>query len=238
MRIILSLIVSVLLATAAMGQKFAFVNSDYILENIPEYKDAQKALDGLSVGWQKEIENKYTEIDRMYKSYQADQILLTEDMKKKREQEIVDKEKEVKELQKTRFGKDGDLFRKRKELVKPIQDKIFNAIKKFSTAGNYAIIFDKSSESVAMLYTNPKYDKSDDILKLMGYNPGPKAQPAAGGTTGGGAKPGTTGTPKTGTTNTKGGGVGGGDSKTVPTTTDDGGEEQDTRPQPTEEKKP
>ncbi len=171
------------LGSASFAQKFAYVNTDYILDNVPDYKDAQKQLDNLSVGWQKEIENKYTEIDKMYKSYQAEQILLTEDMKKKRESEIVAKEKEVKDLQKQRFGKDGDLFKKRQELVKPIQDKVFNAVKKLATEGAYMVIFDKTSESVSMLYTNPKLDKSDDVLTMMGYKPGPK--PAAGT----GAKP-------------------------------------------------
>jgi outer membrane protein len=115
--ILLLVICLMVLGSASFAQKFAYVNTDYILDNVPDYKDAQKQLDNLSVGWQKEIENKYSEIDKMYKSYQAEQILLTEDMKKKRESEIVAKEKEVKDLQKQRFGKDGDLFKKRQELV-------------------------------------------------------------------------------------------------------------------------
>ncbi len=186
------LLISIILMTSlgSFAQKFAYVNTTYILENVQAYGDAQKTLDGLSVTWQKEIENKYSEIDRMYKSYQAEQILLTEDMKKKREQEIVNKEKEVKDLQKQRFGKDGDLFRKRQELVKPIQDKVYNAVKKFSTDGNYAVIFDKASESITMLYTNAKYDKSDDILKAMGITPGPKTA------TGNGSKAGDSKTPQ------------------------------------------
>ena len=174
-----------LISFQASAQKFAYVNTDYILDNIPAYQDAQKHLDNLSVSWQKEIEGKYTEIDKMYKSYQAEQILLTEDMKKKREQEIVNKEKEVKDLQKQRFGQGGDLFKKRQELVKPIQDKIYNAVKKIATEGNYAFIFDKTSESVTMLFTNPKYDKSDDILNAMGFKPGPKPSTSGGGSGGG-----------------------------------------------------
>lgn len=161
------------LATAGAGyaQKYAYVDTQYILNNIPEYKSAQSQLDNISITWQKEIEAKYAEIDKMYKAFQAEQILLTEDMKKKREDEIIAKEKEAKEMQKQRFGVDGDLFKKRQELVKPLQDKIYNAIKTMAEAGSYAVIFDKSSD-LSMLYASPKYDKSDDILNAMGYKPG------------------------------------------------------------------
>jgi outer membrane protein len=164
------------------AQKYCYVNSDYILNNIPEYKTAQSQLDQLSVQWQKEIEGKYSEIDKLYKSYQAEQILLTDDLKKKRIGEIETKEKEAKELQKTRFGYEGELFKKRQELVKPIQDKIYAAIKKFAEEGSYAIVFDKSSDLI-MLYTNAKYDKSDEILLAMGYKAGTKDD-AKGGTNG------------------------------------------------------
>lgn len=157
----------------ASAQKFAYVNSEYILSNIPEYKSAQQQLDQLSVGWQKEIETKYTEIDKLYKAYTAEQILLTEELKKKRIGEIELKEKEAKELQKQRFGYEGDLFKKKQELVKPIQDKVYTAIKKFAEDGSYAVIFDKSSD-LTMLYSNNKYDKSDEILLAMGYKAGTK----------------------------------------------------------------
>ena len=157
--------------STTFAQKFAFVNSEYILDNVPEYKTAQDQLDQLSAQWQKEIEIKYAEIDKMYKSYQAEQILLTEDMKKRREEEIVNKEKEVKDFQKQKFGMDGDLFKKKQELVKPIQDKVYNAVKKLATEQSYAMIFDKSSDLI-MLFANPKYDKSDEVLQAMGYKPG------------------------------------------------------------------
>ena len=152
----------------SFAQKFAWIDSEYILNAVPEYKTAQSTLDALSVQWQKEVETKYTEIDRMYKSYQAEQVLLSEEMKRKREEDIIAKEKEAKELQKQHFGVDGDLFKKRQELVKPIQDKIYNAVKEFSEKGQYAVIFDKSSD-LTMIYSNSKYDKSDEILSLMGY---------------------------------------------------------------------
>ncbi len=158
-------------ALSATAQKYAYVDSDYILSNIPEYKSAQAQVDNLSVQWQKEIEVKYSEIDKLYKAFQAEQILLTEDMKKRRETEIITKEKEVKELQKSKFGVDGELFKKRQDLVKPIQDKVYNAIKDMAVKGTYAVVFDKAS-GTTMLYTNPKYDKSDLILTNMGYKKG------------------------------------------------------------------
>ncbi len=172
--------------SSANAQKFAYVNTQYILENIPDYKTAQQNLDNLSITWQKEIEDKYAIIDKLYKAYQAEQVLLTEEMKRRRQDEISQKEKDVKDLQKQRFGYEGDLFKKKQEFVKPIQDKIYNAVKKFATDQSYAAIFDKSSELI-MLYTNPKYDKSDDILLALGYKPAAKTT-----TTGKGTAPGTT----------------------------------------------
>lgn len=151
------------------AQKIGYVDTDYILTSIPEYKAAQGEIDKLSVDWQKEIEAKYAEIDKLYKAYQADAILLTDDMKKKRENEIINKEKEVKELQKQRFGVDGELFKKRQELVKPLQDKIYNAVKAVAERSGLAIILDKAGQ-VSILYANTKYDKSEDVLTYMGYN--------------------------------------------------------------------
>lgn len=156
---------------AAQAQKFAFIDSEYILSNIPEYQEAKKQLDALSKQWQKQIEQKYDEIDKMYKDYQAEEILLTDKMKNKRREEIIKKEEEAKEFKKEKFGVEGELFKKRKELVKPIQEKIYTAVQQTANIGRYAIIFDKAGEAT-MVYTNPKYDKSDDILRRMGYKPG------------------------------------------------------------------
>jgi outer membrane protein len=167
------MVLSMVATSPVFAQKYAYVDTDYILSNIPDYKSAQQQVDNLSVQWQKEIEAKYAEIDKMYKAFQAEQILLTEEMKKKRENEIIVKEKEVKELQKARFGVDGELFKKRQELVKPIQDKVYNAIKQLAEKGTYAVIFDKAS-GATLLYTNPKFDKSDDILLSLGYKKGSK----------------------------------------------------------------
>jgi outer membrane protein len=152
----------------AIAQKFAYVDSEYILNNIPSYKSAQDQLDKLSADWQKEVETKYADIDKMYKNYQSEKVLLTDDMKTKREDEIVKKEQEVKDLQKKYFGKDGMLFKKRQELVKPIQDEVYNAVKELAVEQGFAIIFDTASNP-NILYSNPKSDKSDEILQRLGY---------------------------------------------------------------------
>jgi outer membrane protein len=152
---------------AAQAQKIGFVDSQYILDNIPEYAEAQAQLDDLSAQWQKELEAKFAEVDKMYKDYQAQSVLLPEDMKKKKEQEIVDKEREAKELQRQRYGKDGDLFKKRQELIKPIQERVYNAIQEIATSNNYAIILDKAG-ALTLMYANPKYDISDEVLDNLG----------------------------------------------------------------------
>ncbi|MDP4280547.1 MAG: OmpH family outer membrane protein [Bacteroidota bacterium] len=154
-------------AFTAGAQKFAYVDTQYILDNLPEYTEAQGQLDDLSAQWQKEIEVKFAEVDKMYQDYQAQSVLLPDDMKKKKEQEIVDKEKEAKNLQKQRFGKDGDLFKKRQELIKPIQEKIYNAIQDIAVNNNYYMVFDKAG-AVTIMYANPKYDISDEVLDNLG----------------------------------------------------------------------
>lgn len=162
------------------AQKVAYVDLDYILTSVPEYKNAQEALDKISMGWQKEIEARLSEVDRLYKAFQSEEILLTQDMKKKREDEIITKEKEAKELQKQRFGVDGDLFKKRQELVKPVQDKVYNAIKELSEKQMIAIMFNKSAD-LNILFSNPKYDKSDDVLDALGVKPVGKEKEKTGG---------------------------------------------------------
>ncbi len=175
MKKLLFIILSAIATSFVSAQKFAYVDTDHILENIPDYKAAQKQLDDLSVQWQKQIEAKYSEIDKLYKAFQQEQILLTEDMKHKRENEIIQKEKEAKDFQKSKFGVEGELFKKRQEMVKPIQDKIYAAIKEISIAGNYSMVFDKSVQS-NILFADSKYDKSDDVLKKLGYNPSEKSE--------------------------------------------------------------
>jgi len=150
------------------AQKFAYVDTEYILKKIPSYKAAQEQLDKLSEQYQKEIEEKYAEVDKMYKDYQTEKVLLTEEMKKKREDEIIARERQVKELQMKYFGRDGLLFKKREELVKPIQDQVFNAIKEIAVEGGYAVIFDAAA-SPNMIYTNPRFDKSEEVLQRLGF---------------------------------------------------------------------
>ncbi len=162
-------LLSVLFAFTAFtfAQKYAYVDTEYILNNIPEYKDAQTILDDLSVKWQQEIEKELAEIDKMYKQYQSEAVLLPEDVKRKREEEIISKEKQVQELQRKYFGENGELFKKRQELVQPIQEKVFNAIEEIALTKNYAFVFDKSS-GPTVLYADSKYDISDDVLDEVG----------------------------------------------------------------------
>ncbi|MCU0435967.1 MAG: OmpH family outer membrane protein [Bacteroidia bacterium] len=150
------------------AQKFCYVDTEYILAQSPSYQQAQDQLNQLSMQWQKEVEAKYAEIDKLYKNFQQEQLLLTEELRKKREAEIIQKEKEAKEFQKQKFGVDGELFKKRQELVKPIQDQVYNAVKEMAERGGYGIVFDKASD-MTMLYSNPKYDKSDDVLEILGW---------------------------------------------------------------------
>lgn len=149
------------------AQRFAYVDTEYILDMLPEYRSAQKQLEQLSADWEKEIEKKQAAIDKMYREFAAEQVLMTEDMRKKREQEIKDKEKELREFRTLKFGYEGDLFKKRQELIKPIQDKVFEAIQKVAKAGALDFIFAKGSEMI-MLYANAKYDKSDEVLTELG----------------------------------------------------------------------
>jgi len=161
-------LIAFLAVGTGMAQKYAFVDTEYILNNIPSYKAAQDQLNQLSVNWEKEVKAKFDEVEKLYKAYQNDAVLLTREMKKKRENEIVNKEKAAKDLQNKYFGPEGSLFQKRQELVKPIQDEIYNAVKELAVEGNYAVIFDTAG-SVSMLYTNPRYDLSDDVLEKLGY---------------------------------------------------------------------
>ena len=149
------------------AQRFGYVDTEYILDMMPDYRSAQKQLDQLSEDWQKEIEKKQLAIDKMYKDFQAEQVLLTEDLRKKREQEIKDKEKELRDFRNQKFGFEGMLFKKRQELIKPIQDKVFDAVQKIAKQSALDFIFAKSGELI-MLYTNAKYDKSDEVLTELG----------------------------------------------------------------------
>ncbi len=166
------LVLSVVASTAAMAQRFAYVDTEYILKHIPEYLAAQKQLDALSVQWQEEVDNRFADIEGLYKKYQEDQVLLSEEMRRKREDEIVLKEREAREFQRQKFGFEGDLFQERVKLVQPIQDRVAQAIQVIATDQSLDIVLDKGSE-VTFLYANPRLDKSDDIITRLGYKPDP-----------------------------------------------------------------
>jgi len=157
----------------AKAQKYAYIDSEYLLKNIPSYVEAQAELDRLSIEWQKEIEAKFKKIDEMYRKYQQDVVVLPEDAKQKKQQEIINAEQEAKELQKTRFGTDGDLYKKREELVKPIQDRVFTAIEEYARERGYAFIFDKAG-AMTIVYADAKYDINDEILSKLGIVAGSK----------------------------------------------------------------
>ncbi|HPG72707.1 MAG TPA: OmpH family outer membrane protein [Bacteroidales bacterium] len=164
----LLIIATLLFTTMLWAQKYAYVDTEYILNNIPLYESAQEQLNELTEQWKSEVDALQTQVDKMYKDFQAEKVLLTDELRNKREQEIIQKEREMRDLQKKYFGRDGMLFKKRQELIKPIQDDIYNAVKEIATEGSYAVIFD-TANSLNMLYTDPKFDKSDEVLKKLGY---------------------------------------------------------------------
>lgn len=165
---VLFLLVTFLFAGATYAQKFAFVDTEYILNRIPTYKAAQEQIDKVSAEYQKEIEAKYQEVDKIYKDFQKEKVLLTEDQKNKKEEEIMTREKEIKDLQKKYFGADGAVYQKRQELVKPIQDEVYKVVKDMAIEGAYAVIFDTAA-GAGILYENAKYNKSDEVLEKLGY---------------------------------------------------------------------
>lgn len=165
---ILLFITVLFLGLAVNAQKFAFVDTEYILDRIPSYKAAQEQIDKISKEYQGEIESKYDEVEKLYKSFQTEKVLLTEEQQMKKEEEIIAKEKEIKTLQQKYFGPEGDVFKKRQELIKPIQDEVYKAVKEIALEGGYAVIFDTAS-GTGILYENARYNKSDDVLKKLGY---------------------------------------------------------------------
>lgn len=152
----------------AFAQRFAYVDTEYILKHIPEYLSAQKQLDDLSVKWQEEVDQRFAEIERMYKAYQEDQVLLSEEMRRRREDEIINKELETKEFQRQKFGFEGDLFKEKVRLIQPIQERVSKAIQQIAAEQALDIVLDKGGE-VMFLYANPRLDKSDDVITKLGY---------------------------------------------------------------------
>lgn len=151
----------------ASAQKFGYIDSEYILKKMPEYREAQKELDKLSQGWQKDIEEKKQEVDKLKEDYQAEEVLLTQDMKAERLAVIQEKEKELKDFQKKTFGFEGLIFLKKQELVKPVQDKLYEAVEKVAKAKRLQMLLDKAGDLV-MIYTNPIHDYTDYVLEELG----------------------------------------------------------------------
>ena len=168
---ILTFVFLAIFTIAGSAQKFAYVDTDYILRHMPEFSEAQAELNRLSASWQTDIEAKYESIRQLEQAFQAEKVLLTEEMRGRREAEIKDKRREAQEMQKQKFGVEGELFKKRTELIKPVKDKIYESIQEVASDGAYMVVFDKSNQS-NMLYTNPKHDVSDKVIKKMGYTPG------------------------------------------------------------------
>ena len=168
--ILLSLLLTI--GFGASAQKFAYVDTEYILKHMPEYKSSLSQIDGMSEQYQKQIDESFVEVDKMYKAYQADQVLLTDDMRKRRENDIIDKEKKAKEMQRLKFGPEGELFQMRTKLLKPIQEKVTTTITETAKAKFIDFVFDKSSESTMMIYASANYDISNDVIVRLGYKPG------------------------------------------------------------------
>jgi len=166
-KVLLFLFAVILISGSIQAQRYAVIDSKYILDKMPEYKDAQTKLDQFSALWQQEIDQKQALMDKMVKDFEAEQIMLPDNLKKKREDEIFNKEKELRDLQRKRFGFEGDLFKKRQELIKPVQDKVYNAVQKLALEKQYDFILDKS-EGITIIFADPKLDKSEDILKSLG----------------------------------------------------------------------
>lgn len=169
--IILALTFVLISSATAFAQRFAYVNSEYILEHIPEYVSTQKQLDALSIQWQEEVDSQFAAIEKLYQAYQQDQVVLSESLRRQREDEIVNKEKEVKDYQRQKFGFEGDLFKERIRLIEPIQERVSKAIQGIAESQNLDVILDNNSE-VMMLYANPRLDKSDEVISRLGYKPG------------------------------------------------------------------
>lgn len=167
-KIILLSLMSILMLQVAVSQRYAYVDTEYILSKLPSYQTAQSKLDGFSKAWQKEVEDKFAEVESKYKTYQSEKVLLSEEMKKQKENEIISLERAAKDLKNKYFGVEGELFKKREELIKPIQEEIYAALKQIAEDGNYAMIFDVAA-GAAILYTDDKYDVSDDVLKKISF---------------------------------------------------------------------
>lgn len=155
---------SLLLTVAASAQRIAVINVNEIMESIEEYQEAQEELDRLASKWRQDIAQEYDKIKGMYNRYQAEQVLLSDEARQQREEEIMNMEKQVRDLQKSYFGPEGQLFQRRQELVRPIQDEVYAKIEEYAKERGYDLILDKSSAS-GIIFNNPDYDKTQEILQ-------------------------------------------------------------------------
>lgn len=168
-KILITLMLAVVVSVAASAQKFALVDMEYIFGNVPAYEMANEQLNQLSQRWQKEVEVKAKEAEDMYQSYLADKVFLTDDQVKKREEAITAKEKEATELRYKYFGPEGELYKKRQSLMKPIQEDVYNAVKKVSEERGYQMILDRASSS-DIIFASPRIDVSNEVLSKLGYS--------------------------------------------------------------------
>ena len=168
-KILTLIIIAISAACAANAQKFALVDMEYILKNVPAYEMANEQLNQLSQRWQKEVEAVGTQAQTMYQNFLADKVFLTDEQAKKREEEIVAKEKEATQLRYKYFGPEGELYKKRQTLLKPVQDDIYNAIKKIAEERGYQAIFDRAPSS-DIIYASPRIDISQEVLAKLGYS--------------------------------------------------------------------
>ncbi|RYY41581.1 MAG: OmpH family outer membrane protein [Chitinophagaceae bacterium] len=166
-KILVLALCSLMAAASLQAQRYAVIDTKYILDKLPEYKTAQQNLDQIAAGWQNEIDRLQADLDKMYKDFEAEQVMLSEDLRKKREDQIFAKEKTLRELQRQRFGFEGDLFKKRQELIKPVQDKVYSAVQKVAVQRGYDFILDKS-EGITVIFADPKLEKSDEVLRELG----------------------------------------------------------------------
>ena len=169
LKLIIVVVFGVWTSSNVQAQKFALIDMEYLLKNIPAYEMANEQLSNISKRWQAEVETIQQEAQNMYKTYQADLVFLSPEMKTKRESEIVAKEQEAQELKRKYFGTDGELFKKRQSLIKPIQDEIYNAVKEIADTKGYSVILDRAS-AMSIIYASPKIDISNEVLTKLGYS--------------------------------------------------------------------
>jgi outer membrane protein len=169
-RILFLVLLFMLSSSLVSAQKYGFINSEFILSKMPEYKEAKDRLDKMADRWTKEIEERYKVLNQKKEQFNKEEVLLPAEEKEKRSEELTKMEYEVIELQKTRFGVSGEYFQKRQELIKPIQDKVYDAMQKVASKRSYTFIFDKSNQS-NLIYADKKFDLSDEVIKEMGLKP-------------------------------------------------------------------